>query len=121
MLSKKKGEQICNSDRLERTVWKMIICCHGYGHNTMWLTVCAKSYDHGKKSTPVLYFSQWEIRNVNRIIQIMKYICKTVPPFSPRPNSEYNETGMNRAAQLSRPWSKSSPLIITIQNAMKEL
>ena len=39
----------------------------------------------------------------------MKYISNTVAPNSLRPNIEYKETGKNKVAQLSRPWSNNSP------------
>ena len=76
----------------------------------MQLTICARSYDHGKNKIPVLYFSQCETMKVPKISHKIPYICNTLIPYnSDRLNREKRATGKKRVAQLSRPWSKSSP------------
>ena len=36
--------------------------------------------------------------------------CGLPPPLSPRPRAEKRDNGSSMAAQLSRPWSNSSPV-----------
>ena len=57
-----------------------------------------------------MYFSQWEMRNVPRTHRQGKKTWLGGPAHSsPRPSMEKSERGMKTVAQLSKPWSNSSP------------
>lgn len=59
------------------------------------------SYPHGSHKIPVLYFSQWEDKNVKSTLMRQKYrrigdmLCSTLP------NTEYKTAGMKKEVQES--------------------
>lgn len=78
-------------------------------YNVGGLTICPMSYPQGKNKTPVLYFSQWLRTKHTMMPTIHRNTRNTLTPCSPLPNIQKMATGRNRVAQLSKPWSKSSP------------
>lgn len=67
------------------------------------------SYPHGRKSTPVLYFSQWDTKKLRKMFQKQKYMRSGEMLWSVRPNAEYMHVTMNTVVYESSPWSNSSP------------